>query len=213
MPSRSQGRSSRILPRPDLRSVFLNVPFDEQYGDLFVALIAGLVCLGRKPRCVLEIESSGRSRLERIFGLLAGCGASIHEMSRVQLSGPLNVPRFNMPFELGIAYALSRRRQHAFFLFEEVAHRIEHSLNDLNGHEPLIHGGSPAGVLGCVLDCFETPRRPPSLKDLLSVYEELAEVVYGLQQDRKQPDPFRRQIFRSTVEAAAVLAKAHGHIR
>lgn len=91
----------------DPKSVFLNVPFDTEYGPLFLALMAGLAGLGRTPRCVLEVSGGGRNRLERIFGLIARCGVSLHDLSRVSLSGDLAVPRFNMPFELGIAYALA----------------------------------------------------------------------------------------------------------
>jgi hypothetical protein len=39
----------------DPKSVFLNVPFDKEYGPLFLALIAGLAGLGRTPRRVLEV--------------------------------------------------------------------------------------------------------------------------------------------------------------
>lgn len=96
---------------PDQQSVFLNVPFDREYSPLFISLIAALTGLGRKPRCVLEVPTAGSDRLDRIFELLSGCGASIHDLSRVSLSAPLQVPRFNMPFELGIAYCLGKQRQ------------------------------------------------------------------------------------------------------
>jgi hypothetical protein len=85
------------------RSVFLNVPFDESYEPLFVALISALVALGRIPRCVLELPEMGSGRLARILQLIRSCSISIHDLSRVGL--PV---RFNMPFELGIAVALSR---------------------------------------------------------------------------------------------------------
>src|SRR6185295_6928929 len=130
----------------DPKSVFLNVPFDEEYSPLFLALIAGLAALGRTPRCVLEVPSGGRNRLERIFGLIASCGASIHDLSRVTLSDHLNVPRFNMPFELGIAYSLSQLKPHSFFVFEEKAFRLQASLSDLSGHE----GAEHEGPLPCI---------------------------------------------------------------
>src|SRR5262245_52056237 len=88
----------------DGQDVFLNVPFDTEYAPLFLALIAGLTALGRTPHCVLEVASGGRNRLERIFSLMESCDASIHDLSRITLSGPQDVPRFNMPFELGMAY-------------------------------------------------------------------------------------------------------------
>jgi hypothetical protein len=97
------------------KSVFLNVPYDKEYAPLFTALIAGLVALGRIPRCALEAQSEGKTRLQHIYGLLATCGSSIHDLSRVTLSGSLNVPRFNMPFELGMAFALAQSTNHSIF--------------------------------------------------------------------------------------------------
>lgn len=90
--------------------VFCNVPFDRQYERLYLALIATLVGLGLNPRCVLEIEPS-RVRLDRICELIAECPYSLHDLSRIQVSQrPFRVPRFNMPFELGLAAAISVER-------------------------------------------------------------------------------------------------------
>jgi len=87
------------------RSVFLNCPFDSKYENLYLALIAGAAALGLKPRCVLEIPTTA-ARLTRLVDLISQCDYSIHDLSRVQLSGPApRCPRFNMPFELGLAVA------------------------------------------------------------------------------------------------------------
>jgi hypothetical protein len=85
------------------RSVFLNIPFDTSYEPLFIALISALVAIGRTPRCVLEVPEQGEGRLRRIFDLIRRCHVSVHDLSRVGL--PV---RFNMPFELGLAFALRR---------------------------------------------------------------------------------------------------------
>ena len=80
--------------------VFLNVPYDEQFADLFVAYVTGLVALGLNPRASLEIPG-GAARLDKISDLIATCSQSVHDLSRVELD--LNdppTPRFNMPFEL-----------------------------------------------------------------------------------------------------------------
>ena len=53
----------------DPQSVFLNTPYDPRYQPLFVTLLAILVCLGQKPRCVLEIQEKGQGRLMRMFDL------------------------------------------------------------------------------------------------------------------------------------------------
>jgi len=88
--------------------VFINVPFDSQYEPLFLALIAGLVSLGLNPRSVVQIGGS-TDRLRRLLEIIQECPFSIHDLSRVQASGrgSFRVPRFNMPFELGLAAAVS----------------------------------------------------------------------------------------------------------
>ena len=81
--------------------VFLNVPFDRAYESLFVALVGTLVFVRMRPRCVLEVRETGEGRLARIFELMRSCRVSIHDLTRAGTPS-----RFNMPFELGLAYAL-----------------------------------------------------------------------------------------------------------
>src|SRR5206468_1185611 len=73
-------------------------------------------------------------RLERIVRLLRNCRSSFHDLSRVSLDrNPPVTPRFNMPFELGLAVSPRRSRAHEWFVFEERRHRLMKSLSDLNG--------------------------------------------------------------------------------
>jgi hypothetical protein len=197
----------------DDQYVFLNVPFDKEYNPLFLALIAGLTGLGLTPRCVLEVPSEGRSRLERIFVLISSCDASIHDLSRVSLSGDLEVPRFNMPFELGISYALSQVASHRFFVLEEKAFRLQASLSDLNGHDPHIHDGTPAGVLCCALDCFGTPSGAPPLSALEAMTRRLTQTALKLQREQRREGLFHPFLFRQIVMAALELARNRGLIR
>src|SRR5271169_6443075 len=89
-------------------AVFLNLPYDLKSQPLFLAYIAGVTAFGLTPRATLEIPGSTR-RLDRIFALLSECSYSIHDLSRVQLDRRRPVtPRFNMPFELGLAVAHER---------------------------------------------------------------------------------------------------------
>ena len=85
-------------------------------------MIAGLCAFGLRPRATLEIPSPTR-RLDRILELLAACRYSFHDLSRVQLSG--GAPRFNMPFEVGLAVATARwRPAHQWFLLEARPYRM-----------------------------------------------------------------------------------------
>jgi hypothetical protein len=196
----------------DPATVFLNVPFDEKYRPIFIALLASLTALGHKPRCVLEVPSSGLNRLDRIYDLLASCDASIHDLSRVTLSGSLRVPRFNMPFELGLAYAIAQEHEHYFFVLEAKPHRLQASLSDFNGHDPQIHDGTQDGVIRCVLDCFGTDSQTPSFATLKSLTLRLARFSLELQREHDLREPFHPYVFRRTVDAAAKLARSEGLI-
>jgi len=168
--------------------------------------------LGFDPHCVLEVPSDGQNRLDRIYGLIESCGASIHDLSRVSRSGLLRVPRFNMPFELGLAYAIARRQSHSFFVLEERSHRLQASLSDLNGHDPHIHEGTQDGILRCVLDCFGTQSRQPTFATLKFLTRKLSRAVAALEHDQGVLHPFYPYIFRQAVAAAVRLAHEEGVI-
>jgi hypothetical protein len=142
----------RKRPRPPAGAetrdkAFLNVPYDRRYERLYLAFIAGLSAFGLAPRATIELAGSQR-RLDRIIQLLRSCRYSFHDLSRVSLDrNPPATPRFNMPFELGLAAIPRRSRAHDWFVFEEQRHRLMKSLSDLNGTDPHIHDGEPEGVL------------------------------------------------------------------
>jgi hypothetical protein len=127
-----EGRASAARQK----SVFLNLPYDARFRSLFLAYVAGTSAFGLIPRATLEIPGSAR-RLDRILALMESCQYSIHDMSRVQLDRrPPPTPRFNMPFELGLAVGYHTRRanrEHTWFVFETKPWRLQKSLSDLNG--------------------------------------------------------------------------------
>lgn len=144
-------------PAKSRRDVFINVPFDVQHEYLYLALICSLLALDLTPRSVLEIPPS-EDRLRRLVRLIGSCPYSLHDLSCVGLTRtPFRVPRFNMPFELGVAAAIAfTRRTHEFRLLEAVPQRIGQSLSDAAGYDPFIHHGSAAGVFEAVQDAFST---------------------------------------------------------
>jgi hypothetical protein len=196
----------------DQSSVFLNVPFDPPFRPLFLALVVGLSALGFKPRSVLEVPAYTNDRLRRIYQLISSCGASVHDLSRVEVSGPDQLPRFNMPFELGLAVALFQMRRHRFFVFEAQRFRLQRTLSDLNGYDPFIHEATARGVLHCLVDCFSEPTRAPNLSDLLDLHDTLSRVVGELETEHGVDTPFSPSLFRQTVDAAADLAQGAGLI-
>src|SRR3989449_10596678 len=168
---RRAGRRRRL----PTNTAFINVPYDASYESLFLALSGGLSGFGLIPRATLEIPGSER-RLNRIVGILRRCRSSFHDLSRVELdSTPPQTPRFNMPFELGLAVALKQtsRRRHEWFVFEAKAHRMSKSLSDLGGTDEHVHGGTPRGVLRTLTDALARSRHRPTVAELEQIYADL----------------------------------------
>jgi len=193
---------------PYERSVFLNVPFDVGYERNFIALISSITSLGRTPHCVLELPELGSGRLSRLFELLEQCRVSIHDLSRV------NVPvRFNMPFELGLACAFARyRKPHDYILVEKKPYRLDQTLSDLKGRDPLIHHGSPRQIISCVLDVLRSGSHNP---DPIEVYKnsmELWALAESLKRRYSITTIFSRSIFKELVIAGLELAVEAEHI-
>jgi hypothetical protein len=190
------------------RSVFLNVPFDQNYEPLFVALISAIVALGRTPRSVLEVAEQGEGRLKRIFGLIRTCPVSIHDLSRVE-----SPARFNMPFELGIAVALSRiDRSHKFVVLEAKRHRLQMTLSDLNGIDPGVHNTTVRGVISCVLSHLGQPHGNPALEIVARIHRQLWRTVPFLKTAHGRSNVYSRSIFGELVENASTLAMSEGII-
>jgi hypothetical protein len=145
----------------DHRAVFLNFPFNRSYEPVFLGIVAGLVSLDLTPHCVLEEPDHGQGRMERLYDLIKRCQSSIHDLSCVGTPA-----RFNMPFELGLAYALKQRNNaYQFVIFEKVRYRSEKTLTDLKMIDPKIHGGSGRKALQCVYECF-VPHGEPAPREL-----------------------------------------------
>lgn len=203
-------RRRRIRRRQPRRTdVFLNVPYDSRYKELYLAFIAGLCGFGLTPRATLEIPG-GERRLDRIFRLVRGCRYSFHDLSRVELDRrPPATPRFNMPFELGLAVALSRLRPqgHQFFLFETVKHRLAKSLSDMSGTDPYIHGGRPRGVLNALANALVRVERRPTVTVLELIYRDLKAAAPVIRRDLRARSLFEARAFADLVIAAQYSAR------
>jgi hypothetical protein len=183
--------------------VFLNVPYDSAFENLYLAYIAGLSAFGLTPRATLEIPTSSR-RLERILKLIERCDHSIHDLSRVQLDAKSpRVPRFNMPFELGLAVAREvRKGGENWYVCETVPHRINKSLSDLNGTDVRIHRGTVRGVLGALCDMFVRKTRQPSVQEMYRTYLRLRRNLPRIMRRAGASDAYSARVFRDLVFTA-----------
>lgn len=137
------------------RQVFINCPFDSQYIPLLRAMVFVLKACGFVPRSALESDNAAMVRVQKILNIIADCGLSIHDISRTQLDKASKLPRFNMPFELGLYLGAAKlggpkhRRKGALVLDEE-RFRYQKFLSDIAGQDIKAHANNADTLIGAV---------------------------------------------------------------
>ena len=195
-----------VSPTPDPKSVFLNVPYDASYQPYFVSLVSALVSLGQTPRCVLEVRERGQGRLTRINELLRSCAVSIHDLCRTGLPA-----RFNMPFELGLACSIALAGDpHDVVVLDTVPYRLDRTLSDYKGRDPLIYNRHLDGLVDCIADVFQVADEPAPdvLKAEARFLRRSAREIAG----QRGGTLFRPAAFRALVAVATNRARSQGLI-
>jgi hypothetical protein len=186
--------------RPNPLAVFLNFPYDDQFRKLYLGYIAGICSFGLVPRTTLEIPG-GERRLNRIVDLIRGCRYSFHDLSRVELDlRRPRTPRFNMPFELGLAVmaAIEHPAQHTWCVFESKARRVQKSLSDLGGID---------GLFRELLNALVGVKRQPTVHQMMSVYETLEESCPGIMAKAGTSSLFGARVFADMVVSSNEAVK------
>jgi len=84
------------------RDVFINCPFSVDYKDKFEAIVFTVVRSGFTARCARESDDGGEVRYAKIARIIKDCRYGIHDISKTEPDPLSGLPRFNMPFELGL---------------------------------------------------------------------------------------------------------------
>jgi hypothetical protein len=187
--------------RTRVQSVFLNIPYDSQFEELYLAYIVGLTQLGLKINATLAVPN--QDRLKRIVGLIEKSEVSIHDLSRIESSS--GVPRFNMPLELGLALFRSHvtRGRHRVFVFEKKAYRVQRSTSDVNGIDPQIHKGRPKGVMAGLRNIFYQSDGT-TVPEMLSSYRAVKRKLPELRRNAGSRSLFEAAVFKELTVAALV---------
>jgi hypothetical protein len=199
-------------PESSENTVFLNIPYDDSFRRLYVAYITGLIHLGLDPRATIEIPG-GRNRLDKIIDLIRSCRFSIHDLSRVQLDRrPPATPRFNMPFELGLAVASAKlgSSPHDWFVFESIPRRASKSLSDLSGTDPNIHNGRVEGVMRELGNAFErqSSRERYSVAEMMKTYKAVSHRIEKIMEETRAQSLFEAHVFKVLCTTARKASHA-----
>ena len=141
-----------VYSKPNERDVFINCPFDSSYASMFEALVFAVQDAGFRVHCAKEANNATEPRITKILRIIEECSYGIHDISCTELDLKSNLPRFNMPLELGLFWGCQRYggRQHrkkGCLVLDRERNRYDLFISDISGQDIACHDGTPEGVI------------------------------------------------------------------
>ncbi|PYQ27469.1 MAG: hypothetical protein DMF56_20145 [Acidobacteria bacterium] len=153
------------MPEQDAEhGVFINCPFDDHYRPLFEAIVFAVHDCGYVARCSLEVSDASQVRIDKIAAIIASCRFGIHDISRTEADTDTQLPRFNMPLELGLflgakRFGSARHRAKTCLILDIERYRYQKFISDIAGQDISAHGGSPDEAIRAVRNWLSTASR------------------------------------------------------
>ena len=173
-------------------NVFINCPFDSDYKSLFDAIIFAIHDCGFIARCALEEGDASQVRIDKIYNIIEDCRYAIHDISRTELDQTLDLPRFNMPLELGVflgakRFGRKKQKKKKCLVMVRDQYQYQKFISDISGQDPFAHSNNPKKVVRIARNWLNTVserrmipgggiiwnRYQSFLKDLPQVVQEL----------------------------------------
>jgi hypothetical protein len=162
------------LPEDYSRQVFLNCPFDKDYRRLFEAMVFTVFAI----RCALEKVDSSETRIAKIERIIRESKFGIHDVSRVELDPENQLPRFNMPLELGLFlgakfYGDKKQQSKECLILDTERYRYQKFISDLSGQDIKAHSNQEEKAVGAIRTWLGATVRPndfPGQTELSRLY-------------------------------------------
>ena len=143
---------ARHVGNPRSNHVFVNCPFDEGYKPILDGIVFAITDLGFVARSAREQDDGGEVRLAKIERIIEQCKYGIHDLSAVELDPINNLPRFNMPLELGSFLGCKRfgdaaQRRKVSLILDSEPYRYQKCISDIAGQDIHTHGGQPENAI------------------------------------------------------------------
>lgn len=139
--------------------IFINCPFDPSYFPMLRAILFAIYRCGFAPISALSYDNGLENRLHKIEKCISSAKFGIHDLCKVGLS-PTGLPRFNMPFELGLFFGAkefgAQKQKKNAIIFDSKKFRYNKFISDLNGVDIKVHDNSPYKVIKYIRDWLST---------------------------------------------------------
>ena len=139
----------------------------------------GVQDCGLVTRCALESDDGGEVRIDKLYRIIESCRLGIHDLSRTTLDRPNRLPRFNMPFELGLflgakRYGVGNQKRKSCLILDRDRYRIQVFCSDIAGQDVRAHHNDVAHALVAMRTWLQTalpePQHIPTAPALFQRY-------------------------------------------
>lgn len=139
-------------------NVFINCPFDDEFKPLLKALVFELIYLGFSPKLSQTVSSSS-IRINEIKKLIKSCKFGIHDLSRSKAMADGELPRFNMPYELGLdigalEFGTRNLKSKRILILETERYHYQKVISDIAGQDIENHNDDPKTLMTKVRNWF-----------------------------------------------------------
>lgn len=150
------------------RDVFITCPFTDDYTDNFRAIVFTVLRSGFVPRCAREHDDGGEVRYDKICRIIGDCAYGIHDISKTEPDSGSGLPRFNMPFELGLflgatKFGLRNDRAKKTMILDREKFRFQQFLSDIAGQDIHSHEGKIDTLIAKVATWLRDHGRQPGI--------------------------------------------------
>jgi hypothetical protein len=164
-------------------NVFINCPFDSTYQEFFRAIVFTVKKLGFTPRCALEEINSAEQRIQKIKRIISECQYGIHDLSYTALDEINQLPRFNMPLELGLFLGIHNGGSNvSALILDKERYRYQKFISDIAGQDIKSHDGDIEILIKAIRSWLVSLVSPRKLLGDKKIYEDFCKFKGYLQQ-------------------------------
>lgn len=145
---------------PYQKNVFINCPFDTDYRILLRPLLFTIIYLDLEPK-ISQTKSSANIRINQIKQHIRESKYGIHDLSRSKPLQKNDLPRFNMPYELGLdvgcaEFGEKKYRSKKILILETERFYYQKILSDIAGQDIENHNDDPKILVRKVRNWFSS---------------------------------------------------------
>lgn len=134
-----------------------------------------------------ETKDGDEIRIRQIQQLILQSKYSIHDLSRILPKKDGELPRFNMPFELGVDLGCKTflKKDKKCLILEEEKYRYKQFISDISGQDISNHANEPIEVIKAVRNWIYKVQEKQKPKPYTIIWDLFNEFVFDFDKDMK----------------------------